>query len=41
MQTEAQQYLPLEEVPAGDTYRMRGVALLADNLMDRSRHDSV
>ena len=38
MQAEAQEYLPLEEVPAGEPYRMRGVAPPADNLMDRSRH---
>jgi hypothetical protein len=38
MQTEAQEYLPLEEVPAGEPYRMRGVAPPADNLMDRCRH---
>jgi hypothetical protein len=41
MQAEAQEYLPLEEVPAGQPYRMRGVAPPADNLMDRSRHYSV
>lgn len=41
MQAEAQEYLPLEEVPAGEPYRMRGVAPPADNLMDRSRHYSV
>jgi hypothetical protein len=38
MQAEAQEYLPLEEVPAGEPYRMRGVAPPADNLMDRGRH---
>jgi hypothetical protein len=41
MQAEAQEYLPLEEVPAGEPYRMRRVAPPADNLMDRSRHYSV
>jgi hypothetical protein len=41
MQAETKQNLALEEVSAGETNGMRGVALCADNLIDGSGHGSV
>jgi hypothetical protein len=41
VQTKAQEDLPLEEVSAGQPYRVRGVAPRADHLIDGCRHGSV